>query len=157
MLLRENLCNKIYVSRYFFLSVRVLEPWIVITEIQVSYGVDLRVKKGFKNKLTNVLISVSIPTETVHVEDLKGRIELDDLSEKIDHRQPTSLSQWIHHAKLQVRKIMTEICQSIHHFLFKWFSHGLKSFEDELVKTIFCYFLTCEKVKELIRDPWLTF
>ena len=83
MLLRENFCEKIYVSWYFFLSVRVLEPWIVLTEIEVSYWVDLGIKKGLKNNLTYVLISVSIPTETVHVEDLNWRIELDDHTEKI--------------------------------------------------------------------------
>ena len=52
MLFWKNLCENFNVSGSFFSSFMIPEPLLVLFEIEVGYWVDLRDKKGFKNKLS---------------------------------------------------------------------------------------------------------
>ena len=74
-LLGDDLCEEFNIA----LSL-LYEPWLVVLEIEISYGVDIWAKKGFENYLTYVLSFIFIWTEKCHVENLNGRIMLDNLS-----------------------------------------------------------------------------
>ena len=78
--LGDELYKKANVSGSFLSRVRVIEPGPVAAKIKVSDWDDVRTEEGFEHELTDVLLSVSIKTELAHIENLDGRIVLDDLS-----------------------------------------------------------------------------
>ena len=56
--------------------------------------------EGLEYELTDVLFSVTLTTELVHIEKLDGRIVVDDLSEQTCHRHSSLLTQIIHVSEL---------------------------------------------------------
>ena len=55
------------------------EPWIIVTKIKVSDRVDVRTDKGFEYELTNILFFVTWITKALHIENLDGRVVVDNL------------------------------------------------------------------------------
>ena len=99
-LLLDKLCEKVNIAESFLFCDRVPEPWFVNAEIEIGDGFNIWIEKGFKDKLTDVLFSIFLITEPMHVKHLYGRILLNDLSEKTNNWQPSSLTQIIHPTKL---------------------------------------------------------
>ena len=63
----NKLYEKIYITWSLPLWDRVLEPRFVTTEAEISNRVNVGTKQKFENELTDVLNSVIVPTEEIHI------------------------------------------------------------------------------------------
>ena len=77
-----------------------LEPRHVASEVKVGDGFYVRRKEALKHELTDVLNSVLIQTEGVHIQDFNGWAVLYDLSKQTNQRQSSSFTQILHISKL---------------------------------------------------------
>ena len=84
-LLRDKLCKKVYIACSFLFGVGVIEPRVIEGEVKIDYGVDIGAEECLENELTNILISIFIQTELLHVKNLDRCVFLDDLTEQTYH------------------------------------------------------------------------
>ena len=79
-LFRDELCETVDVTWSFLFRERVLKPRSITREIKIGDRINVGAEKDFENELTDILVSILIHTEAVHVKNFYRRIVLYDLS-----------------------------------------------------------------------------
>ena len=101
-LLCDEVCKKLYVAASLIFLNSLLEPILVVTEIEVDNSVDVGAEKRFKNELTLILIFGVIFIESLHVKNFDSRTIFNDLSKQTKHQNSSCLFKFVHFTKLEV-------------------------------------------------------
>ena len=66
-LFRDELLEAVYVTWSFLIRFWVLVPWWIVREVKIGDRINVGAEKDFKDLLTDILVSILIRTEFVHV------------------------------------------------------------------------------------------
>ena len=110
-LLADDLYQHVDHTLSIITILRILEPWTIMTEIQVFNGWDLGIQYCFENNLTSTLTVVKTITEFIHIEVNYFSIVMDDLSKKSTQINSSFLWEILHTLHFKILEEWASICQ----------------------------------------------